>query len=214
MKYSGYRQESKLMNESLYQRRKFLGYLGLGVAGIGTALVLGKNSHTTAANGIVTNSLPPASTNALEIQAAASKTLPELSGINQWINSAPLTLASLRGNVVLIQFWTFGCINCQRTLPYIVQWHDRYATQGLKIVSIHCPEFAYERDLNNVQRAVQQHKIRYPVAIDNDFKTWKAYNNRYWPNLILADRQGVMQYDHAGEGAYDTTESTIRKLLG
>jgi thiol-disulfide isomerase/thioredoxin len=202
------------MNESLFHRRKFLGYLGLGAAGLGTALVLGNRSHPTAASGIVTNSLPQSSGNALAVQATDRKTLPELRGISHWINSDPLTLASLRGNVVLIQFWTFGCINCQRTLPYIVQWHDRYAAQGLKIVSIHCPEFAYERDLNNVQRAVRQHKIRYPVAIDNDFKTWKAYNNRYWPNLVLADRQGVIQYDHPGEGAYDTTESTIRKLLG
>jgi thiol-disulfide isomerase/thioredoxin len=211
IKYSDYRQEAKLMNDSLWQRRKFLGYLGLGTAGLGTALVLGNRTHSTTASGVKINAMAQSATNTLA--ATDSKTLPELRGISHWINSSPLTLASLRGNVVLIQFWTFGCINCQRTLPYLVQWHDRYAAQGLKIVSIHCPEFAYERDLNNVQRAVNKHKILYPVAIDNYFKTWKAYNNRYWPNLILADRQGIIRYDHIGEGAYNTTENTIRKLL-
>jgi thiol-disulfide isomerase/thioredoxin len=146
--------------------------------------------------------------------AAASAGLPEFQGISQWLNSAPLTVGDLKGSVVLVQFWTFACINCQRTLPYIVQWHQQYAAKGLKVIGIHTPEFAFERDLNNVKQALQKHNITYPVPIDNEFKTWRAYSNEYWPHLFLADRQGVMRYDHIGEGAYDTTEQTIRKLLG
>jgi thiol-disulfide isomerase/thioredoxin len=141
------------------------------------------------------------------------RTLPEFQGISEWLNGSPLTVADLDGSVVLIQFWTFACINCQRTLPYIVQWHQQYAAQGLKVVGIHTPEFAFEREPRNVQKALQQYQITYPVPLDNDFKTWKAYDNGYWPQLYLADRQGTVRYDHIGEGAYDETEKTIRQLL-
>lgn len=123
-------------------------------------------------------------------------------------------MADLQGSVVLIQFWTFACINCQRTLPFIVNWHQQYAAQGLKVIGIHTPEFAYERDLGNIQQAIQKHHITYPVPIDNDYKMWNVYHNEYWPHLFLADRQGIIRYDHIGEGAYDTTEQTIRSLLG
>ncbi|HEY9805574.1 MAG TPA: redoxin domain-containing protein, partial [Candidatus Obscuribacterales bacterium] len=120
----------------------------------------------------------------------------------------------LKDKVVLVQFWTFACINCQRTLPYITQWHRQYAAQGLQIIGIHTPEFAFERDIGNIQRAIQQHQITYPVPLDNEFKTWNAYDNEYWPHLFLADRQGLLRYDHIGEGAYDQTEQTIRQLIG
>lgn len=140
--------------------------------------------------------------------------MPELRGISPWLNSEPLTIASLKGNVVLLQFWTFGCINCQRTLPSLVGWHRRYADQGLKILGVHAPEFAYERDVNNIRRALEQYNITYPVPLDNDFQTWRDYNNRYWPHLFLADRDGFLRYDRIGEGAYDTTEQTIQALLG
>ncbi len=140
--------------------------------------------------------------------------LPEFQGIAQWLNSEPLSIAALKQRVVLVQFWTFACINCQRTLPYIVKWHGTYAAQGLVVIGVHTPEFAFERDANNVKQALQKYKITYPVPMDNEFKTWKAYNNEYWPHLFLADRQGLLRYDHIGEGAYDTTEQTIRQLLG
>jgi thiol-disulfide isomerase/thioredoxin len=139
--------------------------------------------------------------------------LPEFHGISEWLNSKPLSIAKLRGNVILIQFWTFACINCQRTLPYITKWHQEYQSQGLKVIGIHTPEFAFERDINNIKRALKQHQINYPVPVDNEYKTWNAYNNQYWPHLFLADRQGVIRYDHIGEGAYDRTEETIRQLL-
>jgi thiol-disulfide isomerase/thioredoxin len=120
----------------------------------------------------------------------------------------------LQGSIVLIQFWTFSCINWQRTSPYIIDWHQKYASQGLKVVGIHTPEFAYEREMENVKAAIAQHQITYPVPMDNAFETWRAYHNEYWPHLFLADRQGIIQYDHIGEGAYDTTEQKIKQLLG
>ncbi|MBW4470235.1 MAG: thioredoxin family protein [Stenomitos rutilans HA7619-LM2] len=203
------------------RRRQLLSYLGLGVAGAGVATALGVISRravpetTIAPSSSSSSSSTPAevaSSNSSLI--ASSRGLPDFQGISQWLNSAPLAVSDLKGSVVLVQFWTFACINCQRTLPYIVQWHQRYSDKGLKVIGIHTPEFAFERDLNNVKQALQKHNITYPVPIDNEFKTWRAYNNEYWPHLFLADRQGLLRYDHIGEGAYDTTEQTIRKLLG
>ncbi|MBW4582161.1 MAG: thioredoxin family protein [Tildeniella nuda ZEHNDER 1965/U140] len=205
--------------EQSQRRRQLLRYLGLGVAGAGAATALGVLSRRSSLESSIATLDPlPASNNAEaasnDSALAASKGLPEFQGISQWLNSAPLTVGDLKGSVVLVQFWTFACINCQRTLPYVVQWHQQYAAKGLKVIGIHTPEFAFERDLNNVKQALQKHKIAYPVPIDNEFKTWKAYSNEYWPHLFLADRQGFVRYDHIGEGAYDTTEQTIRKLLG
>lgn len=200
------------MEKSLLNRRRLLWYLGLGVVGVGGATTLHqtRNFRATTASAPLSQiqpSVPPA-------LATEKNKLPELQGINSWLNSQPLSIASLQGSVVLVQFWTFACINCQRTLPSLVQWHQQYAAKGLKVVSIHTPEFAFERDLNNVKQAIAQHKITYPVAIDNDFQTWKAYKNEYWPHLFLADRQGNLVYDHIGEGAYTETEQKINQLLG
>lgn len=200
------------MEKSLLKRRQLLWYLGLGFVGVGGAVALyqTRNFRTTTESTAISRvqpSIPPALT-------AEKKKMPELQGINSWLNSEPLLIASLQGSVVLVQFWTFACINCQRTLPSIVKWHQQYASKGLKVVSIHTPEFAFERDLNNVKQAVAQHKITYPVAIDNNFQTWKAYQNEYWPHLFLADRQGNLVYDHIGEGAYTETEQKINQLLG
>jgi thiol-disulfide isomerase/thioredoxin len=200
------------MDKISRQRRQLLFCLSLGALGVGAAATL--RLGTQRKNPIATTILPTAATKSeTAILAAAGKALPDFQGIQQWLNSDPLAIADLKGNVILIQFWTFACINCQRTLPYITQWHRQYAAQGLKVIGIHTPEFAFERDPNNIKRALQQHKINYPVPIDNDYKTWKAYNNEYWPHLFLADRQGLMRYDHIGEGAYDTTEQTIQQLL-
>ncbi len=202
------------------ERRRFLYYLGLGIVGASVATVAGcASSKEASSTSIATLTPTPTNTTSsptfTEVAvASAGKALPEFQGISQWLNSAPLSIANLKGSVVLVQFWTFSCINCQRTLPYIVQWHTRYAKKGLKVIGIHTPEFAFERDANNIKRALQHHKITYPVPVDNDYKTWNAYNNGYWPHLFLADRQGLIRYDHIGEGAYDQTEKTIRQLLG
>ena len=138
---------------------------------------------------------------------------PEVIGIEAWINSEGETLADLKGKVVLIDFWTYSCINCIRTLPYVTSWYDKYKDDGFVIIGVHTPEFAFEKKLENVQEAVKEFKINYPVALDNDYKTWRNYNNRYWPAHYLIDKNGVIRDTHFGEGKYEETEMKIRELL-
>jgi cytochrome c biogenesis protein CcdA/thiol-disulfide isomerase/thioredoxin len=141
---------------------------------------------------------------------------PEVAGISQWLNTRgekPLSLESLRGKVVLVDFWTYSCINCLRTLPHLKAWYERYRESGLEIVGVHAPEFAFERVTDNVREAVSSLGVEYPVALDNDFATWKAYDNQYWPAKYLIDRDGDVRYTHFGEGEYAQTEKHIRDLL-
>jgi cytochrome c biogenesis protein CcdA/thiol-disulfide isomerase/thioredoxin len=141
---------------------------------------------------------------------------PGFTGIGQWVNTPderPLTIAGLRGKVVLIDFWTYSCINCLRTLPHLRAWDKTYHDQGLTIVGVHTPEFAFEHVEDNVRSAIDRLDLEYAVAMDNDFGTWNAYSNRYWPAKYLIDSRGHIRYAHFGEGAYDTTESHIRALL-
>jgi thiol-disulfide isomerase/thioredoxin len=182
-------------------RRKFLTYLGLGTLGWQAASWASRPS----ASPIITP----------ETIARSPNQLPEFQGISEWLNSAsPITTKDLLGKVVLVQIWTLGCINCQRTLPHVTSWHQKYAAQGLQTIGIHTPEFAFERDSKNIRRAMTKYGITYPVGVDNNFQTWKAYKNEYWPHLFLADRQGIIRYDRIGEGAYDETEAKIKQLLG
>lgn len=139
---------------------------------------------------------------------------PEIAGIEAWINSPPLQLSHLRGKVVLIDFWTYSCINCIRTLPYLKDWYAKYHDKGLEIIGIHSPEFEFEHDLDNVKNAVKKDGILYPVALDNDFITWQRFHNQYWPAHYLINQQGEIVYEHFGEGEYETTENNIRYLLG
>lgn len=145
--------------------------------------------------------------------SASAATIPEPQGIAFWVNSEPLTIASLRGKVALVDFWTYSCVNCIHTLPYLKDWHGKYASRGLVIVGVHTPEFEFEKDINNVRVAVQKYGITWPVALDNDYATWRAYANRYWPHKYLADGKGRLRYHHIGEGGYIETEQWIRKLL-
>jgi len=138
---------------------------------------------------------------------------PEITGINNWLNSEALTLADLRGKVVIVDFWTYSCINCVRTLPYLTDWHDKYAEDGLVILGVHTPEFEFEKDTKNVADALDRFGIEYPVAQDNDYKTWRAYSNRYWPAKYIVDADGNLRYYHFGEGEYEETELVIQKLL-
>ena len=138
---------------------------------------------------------------------------PEFSGVQQWINSKPQTLAALRGKVVLIDFWTYSCINCLRTLPHLKAWWATYHPKGLVIVGVHTPEFAFEHDSGNVSEAVQRLGVKYPVALDGDYGTWNAWSNQYWPAEYLIDRNGHVRHAHFGEGEYDKTEQLIRRLL-
>jgi len=138
---------------------------------------------------------------------------PELTN-DIWLNvDTPLRLADLRGSVVIIEMWTFGCINCQHVMPSLKEWHSKYADQGLVIIGNHYPEFSYEQDLENVKNAVANFGIEYAVAQDNDGKTWRAYKNHYWPTLYLIDKQGHIRYVHIGEGRYEETEENIQALL-
>ena len=139
---------------------------------------------------------------------------PDFVGITAWINSPPLTIEQLKGKVVLIDFWTYSCINCVRTLPYITKWDAEYRDKGLVIIGVHAPEFAFEKKLSNVQAAVEKYGIRYPVALDSDLATWTNFHNEYWPAHYLIDKQGNVVYTHFGEGDYNITENNIRVLLG
>ncbi|AJP58369.1 cytochrome C biogenesis protein [Pandoraea vervacti] len=139
--------------------------------------------------------------------------LPSLDGAVQWLNSAPLTAQALRGKVVLVDFWTYSCINCLRTLPYVKAWAERYRDQGLVVIGVHAPEFAFERDIGNVKKAVQDLGVRYPVAIDNNYAIWRGFNNQYWPAHYFVDAQGRVRYHHFGEGNYTESERVIQQLL-
>ena len=142
-----------------------------------------------------------------------AKLHPDLSGATAWINSPPLTLASLRGKVVLIDFWTYSCINCLRTLPYIEAWNEKYKNSGLVIIGVHTPEFAFEKDESNVRKAVKDLGIVYPVAMDNNYQIWRSFNNEYWPAHYFIDAVGRIRFHHFGEGGYDESEQWIRTLL-
>jgi len=140
---------------------------------------------------------------------------PELVGVDPWLNTPggePLRLAALPNRVVLLEFWTFACVNCQRTLPFLRRIHDRYQPE-LTVVGVHTPEFAFERSVDNVERAVRERGLEYPVGIDNDFVAWNAYRNRFWPTMYLIDGASRIRYTHVGEGNYGGTEGAIRALL-
>ncbi|MEW6682889.1 MAG: redoxin domain-containing protein [Nitrospirota bacterium] len=145
-------------------------------------------------------------------QAFTGRQAPDLAG-TAWINSEPLSVQSLRGSVVLVEFWTFGCFNCRNVEPQVKAWHERYADQGLVVVGVHTPEFAYEKDTAAVTRYVGDHDIRYPVITDNAYTIWNSYGNHYWPAMYLIDKRGTIRYVRVGEGGYDETEGMIQTLL-
>jgi cytochrome c biogenesis protein CcdA/thiol-disulfide isomerase/thioredoxin len=164
-------------------------------------------SSTTAQTGIKTS-------NALIDGLWRPYPAPQIDGITTWINSAPLKLNDLQGKVVLVDFWTYSCINCLRTLPYLKAWYNRYHDKGLVIIGVHTPEFDFEKDVGNVRAAVQRDDILYPVALDNQYDTWINFKNHYWPAHYLINKKGEVVYEHFGEGDYDVTENNIRYLLG
>jgi thiol-disulfide isomerase/thioredoxin len=147
-----------------------------------------------------------------EYKSSESVTAPELAA-GDWINSSPLKLNELRGRAVLIEFWTFGCINCRNTLPFVKSWADRYREKGLTVIGVHSPEFDEERNVEHLRREVTSLGIRYPVVTDNDYQTLNAYKVEAWPTVFLLDKQGRIRWMHVGEGAYDEAERLIQKLL-
>ena len=165
----------------------------------------------TYASGLTKQLLAPFGSSA-EYKSSESATAPELAG-GGWINSEPLKLNGLRGRVVLIEFWTFGCINCRNTLPFVKSWDDRYREKGLTVIGVHSPEFDEERNVEHLRREVSSLGIRYPVVTDNDYQTWNAYKVEAWPTIFLLDKQGRIRWMRVGEGRYEETERLIQKLL-
>ena len=149
--------------------------------------------------------------------ATTHSTHSDLSALDRapvWLNSEPLTAEELRGRVVLVDIWTYSCVNWLRTLPYVRAWAERYRDRGLAVVGVHCPEFGFEHDLDNVRHATRELGVGYPVVIDNDFAIWQSLSNRFWPAVYLVDRDGRTRYRHFGEGNYEETEQAIQQLLG
>lgn len=162
---------------------------------------------------LATAGAPPASPTQASLNLPDEGPAPSLDGAVQWLNSPPLTLQALRGKVVLVDFWTYSCINCLRTLPYIRTWADKYRDKGLVVIGVHSPEFAFERDVDNVKQAMARLGVAYPVAIDNNYAIWRAYQNQYWPADYFIDARGHLRYQQFGEGDYDTSERVIQQLL-
>jgi thiol-disulfide isomerase/thioredoxin len=144
----------------------------------------------------------------------ATSALSGLDGAPVWLNSEPLAAERLRGRVVLVDFWTYSCVNWLRTLPYLRAWDERYRDRGLVVIGVHAPEFGFEHDLDNVRRATRELGVGYPVVIDNDFAIWRSFENRYWPALYLVGQNGHLRFHHFGEGAYEESERAIQRLLG
>jgi thiol-disulfide isomerase/thioredoxin len=160
-------------------------------------------THSTSLSGLLSGG-------ALE---SGTSPAPDFKGIVDWENSSPLTLSDLKGKVVLVDFWTYSCINCQNTFPYLRKWYEAYKDQGLVIVGVHSPEFDFEKNISNVRQAVKHYNVLWPVAVDSNHETWDAYKNQYWPAEYLIDKNGIVRDIHLGEGNYDLTEKSIRTLL-
>ena len=146
-------------------------------------------------------------------QIAGQTELASLERADAWLNSPPLTASALRGKVVLIDFWTYTCINWRRTLPYVRAWAEKYRDQGLVVIGVHAPEFSFEKNINNVRWAVKDMRVEYPVAVDNELVIWRAFKNQYWPALYFIDSQGHVRHHYFGEGSYEQSEMIIQALL-
>jgi thiol-disulfide isomerase/thioredoxin len=158
-------------------------------------------------NGVVQETSPPG------VQLPVEGEMPSIDGATEWLNSPSLTAAGLRGKVVLIDFWTYTCVNWRRTLPYLRAWAERYKDRGLVVIGVHTPEFDVEKDVESIRHAAKQMRINYPIAIDSDYRIWRAFNNEYWPALYIVDAQGHIRHHQFGEGGYGQSELIIRQLL-
>ena len=204
-------------------RKIILAIFAVAASAMWLALACGDSTPEPTATPVPPTATQPATDAAPEPTTAppvAFEDLPrrddaDLVGIDAWLNTVPTTIANEtgKGNVVLIDFWTYTCVNCLRTLPFLKEWHDKYADVGLVILGVHAPEFEFEKVLANVERAVDEEGVSWPVALDNDMRTWNAFNNRYWPAKYLIGIDNEVAYSHFGEGAYRETELEIRKVL-
>jgi thiol-disulfide isomerase/thioredoxin len=188
------------MYEEINQtRRRFLTTAAMAIAGTQLGMISFAKAHSS-------------NTPAVDRLSVEGK-LPSLSGASGWLNSQPLTAANLRGKVVLVDFWTYSCINWRRSLPYVRAWAEKYKDHGLVVIGVHAPEFPFERDVNNVRWAAKDMKIDYPIALDNDYAIWHAFHNEYWPALYFVDAQGRIRHHQFGEGEYQESELIIQQLL-
>jgi thiol-disulfide isomerase/thioredoxin len=186
---------------------------GGAVVAIATSVVLAQHTSPRAVSNAAASEERPV-VSATDLPVLKAGPLPSVSGASGWLNTPPLDDDSLRGKVVLVDFWTFACVNCQHTLSHVKAWQQRYAKDGLLLLSVHSPEFDYEADPDNVADYVTKQAITYPVALDPDHRVWSAWGNHYWPAFYLYDRAGQLRLRHFGEGAYDSTEDAIRAVLG
>jgi thiol-disulfide isomerase/thioredoxin len=182
---------------------------GPAMMGGNPAMMSGGAAGGGAGGAMMMKGKPAAGDADLAVEAA----LPSLMGATEWLNSPPLTADGLKGKVVLVDFWTYSCINCLRAIPYVRAWAEKYKDQGLVVIGIHAPEFAFEKNVKNVRGAVAALEIGYPVAVDNDYAIWRAFDNQYWPAHYFADAQGRIRHHHFGEGDYDESERVIQQLL-
>ncbi len=184
------------------------------IVALAAVVALARPQSPAPPSGMASRAEPSGMERAPELPARPSGPIaPDFAGGGAWLNSEPLGLADLRGKVVLVNFWTYGCYNCRNTLPYVKQWWAKYRDQGLVIVGVHTPEFQYEAELENVAEAVRREEIGWPVVQDNEKQIWRAYGNRYWPRFYLVDDRGQIIYDHIGEGAYEETDRQIAAAL-
>ncbi|MGH2792971.1 MAG: redoxin domain-containing protein, partial [Actinomycetota bacterium] len=182
------------------RRRFFNPLVGIGLLVLGIAIAI-----TATRVGFLQGEVPRTST--------SNDPAPEFEGIAGWLNSPPLTVAGLRGKVVLVDFWAYSCVNCVRTFPALRQLYARYRAFGLEIVGMHAPEFEFEKQTANVRDAIERNDLAWPVALDNDMETWRAYRNHYWPHVYLIDARGNVRFDHIGEGGEDLIQGKVRELL-
>ena len=175
----------------------------------GDAMMSGSNTMMMSGANSMAMTAKPGLADALPVEGV----MPPLTGAVEWLNSPPLTAEGLKGKVVLVDFWTYSCINCLRAIPYVKAWADKYRDQGLVVIGVHAPEFAFEKDVGNVKKAIGDLGIDYPVAIDNDYAIWRAFNNQYWPAHYFIDAKGQIRHHHFGEGEYDQSERVIQQLL-
>ncbi len=202
----------RLMKQSLGAEEWLRRCLGITVMVAVIAIALGWDTRFLAKFSFINTAATEQKLLAQTAPSPTSSTL-DISGATQWLNSAPLNIEMLRGKVVLIDFWTYSCINCLRTLPYLKAWDEKYRARGLVIIGVHAPEFAFEKDTGNVSRAIQELGIHYPVAMDNQYAIWNSFHNQYWPAHYLIDTKGIIRQQHSGEGAYQETETVIQTLL-
>jgi thiol-disulfide isomerase/thioredoxin len=202
------------MSEEInYDRRRFLGTAAMTMAAVRLGVIGSARAQSS--------NPKPVNQSAMKVHPMASAAdrspvegeLPSLAGATAWLNSEPLTPAGLRGRIVMVQFWTFTCINWRRTLPYVRVWSEKYKDRGLVVIGVHTPEFPFEKDIDNVRREAKNMMVNYPIAVDSEYGIWRAFNNEYWPALYLVDAQGSIRYHHFGEGEYEQSEEMIQQLL-